>query len=76
MTFFEVSSNSLYGVDDPVGVKFLTRLRVGYVPIITSNIQLILSAYVQVLMLNPLHITFLHCTIHASCRSVLFENLA
>ena len=29
MTFFVVKSRSLYDIHDPIGIKFLTRLRVG-----------------------------------------------
>ena len=72
---------SYIGVDQPVGVKYLTRLRVGLRHLrahkFKHNLQDITHPFclckgIDVECVEHYH---LHFQIHASCRSVLFKNL-
>ena len=81
MAFFEVTSNPLYGVHNPKGLKYLTRLQVGLSHLrahkFEHNFRDTIHPFCSCrsVDIESVEHYLLHCPNHAACRSVLFENL-
>ena len=81
MAFFNVISNLLYGVHNPVGLKYLTRLRVGLSHLRDHKFKHKFRDTIHPFCscngfeFESVEHYLLHCPNHSVCRSVLFENL-
>ena len=80
MEFFNVAPNSIYGIHNPIGLKYLTRLRVGLSHLREHKFRHNFKDTTSKLCLcqneseNVEHY-LLHCPVFSHLRSELFEKL-